>query len=374
MKNKIYKYDFLIIGAGLIGTLAALALVQKKFKVLVIDKKNNTSKDNRTLAVNANSIDFLKQLGVWNDLKSKPQSINKILIKDSINSKPIIFENDDEIMGKVIFNKEMHKIAIQKLVNLKILKTGINIDTTKILPNKNLLIKNKQYEFKKIIISMGKNIFSNTAHKSIIFNKQHCSYVGFFNHSIDHDNIAYEFFTHKGPLAVLPAPAKNKKKSTFIYSSKEMINELQIKKLIRKHISKFHGKLYFDDLPISKFPIAPHLTKNNVNFIYIGDSLKSIHPVAGQGWNLGVKDIQTLCKLLDRYSLDEKNFNSYYYSRRTIENIIYLGFTSMLNFLYERKNFLNTKIIKFGFRSLENIKFAKDLFIKQAMGRINLTD
>ena len=46
----------------------------------------------------------------------------------------------------------------------------------------------------------------------------------------------------------------------------------------------------------------------------------------------------------------------------------------MLNFLYERKNFLNTKIIKFGFRSLENIKFAKDLFIKQAMGRINLTD
>ena len=153
-----------------------------------------------------------------------------------------------------------------------------------------------------------------------------------------------------------------------------MINELQIKKLIRKHISKFHGKLYFDDLPISKFPIAPHLTKNNVNFIYIGDSLKSIHPVAGQGWNLGVKDIQTLCKLLDRYSLDEKNFNSYYYSRRTIENIIYLGFTSMLNFLYERKNFLNTKIIKFGFRSLENIKFAKDLFIKQAMGRINLTD
>ena len=277
-------------------------------------------------------------------------------------------------MGKVILNKEMHKIAIQKLVNLKILKTGINIDTTKILPNKNLLIKNKQYEFKKIIISMGKNIFSNTAHKSIIFNQQHCSYVGFFNHSIDHDNIAYEFFTHKGPLAVLPAPAKNKKKSTFIYSSKEMINELQIKKLIRKHISKFHGKLYFDDLPISKFPIAPHLTKNNVNFIYIGDSLKSIHPVAGQGWNLGVKDIQTLCKLLDRYSLDEKNFNSYYYSRRTIENIIYLGFTSMLNFLYERKNFLNTKIIKFGFRSLENIKFAKDLFIKQAMGRINLTD
>ena len=40
MKNKIYKYDFLFIGAGLIGAITALALVKKKFKVLVIDKKN----------------------------------------------------------------------------------------------------------------------------------------------------------------------------------------------------------------------------------------------------------------------------------------------------------------------------------------------
>ena len=39
MKNKIHKYDFLIVGAGLIGALAALALAHKKYKVLIIDKK-----------------------------------------------------------------------------------------------------------------------------------------------------------------------------------------------------------------------------------------------------------------------------------------------------------------------------------------------
>ena len=60
MKNKIHKYDFLIIGAGLIGAIAALALLKKKFKVLVIDKKAELPNDDRTLAVNANSIDFLK--------------------------------------------------------------------------------------------------------------------------------------------------------------------------------------------------------------------------------------------------------------------------------------------------------------------------
>ena len=373
MKNKIHKYDFLIVGAGLIGAIVALALVQKKLKVLVIDKKNNIGKDNRTLAVNANSVDFLRKLGIWDGLKSKPQPINKIIIKDDINKQPLIFKDDDEAMGNVIFNKEMYKTVIQKLENLKILKTDIDLNTNKIFPNKKIYINKKNYVFNKVIISIGKNIIYDLNHKSIPFDQQHYSYVGFFEHDIDHKNTAYEFFTQDGPLAVLPAPALHKKISTFIYSTKETINNLQLQKLINKKIRKTHGKLIFDK-SISKFPITPHLTANNENFIYIGDSLKSIHPVAGQGWNLGIKDIQTLCKLIDQYSLEEKNFNSLYYSRRIIESTIYLSFTSILNYLYESKNSSNSLFIRTGFMFLKNFKYARQVFIKQAMGRVNLTD
>ena len=373
MKNKIHKYDFLIVGAGLIGTIAALSLVEKKFKVLVIDKQNKINSDNRTLAVNANSIDFLKQLGIWSRLKFQPQPISKIFIRDDINKKPLVFENEDEPMGNVIFNRDMHEIAIHKLESLKILKKNINLEDSKILPNKNILIKNTYYKFKKVIISIGKNTVSNKIHKSIAFEQHHYSHVGFFKHSIDHNNTAYEFFTPDGPLAVLPSPSSNMKKSTFIYSSKEKIDKFQLQKLINNKITKSHGKLIFDNL-ISKFRITPQLAKNNDNYIYIGDSLKSIHPVAGQGWNLGVKDIQTLCKLLDQYSLDKKDFNSLYYSRRIIESAIYLSFTSIINSLYESKIYLNTKIIKAGFLVLKNIKVVRNFFIKQAMGRINLID
>tara|TARA_B100000575_G_scaffold282540_1_gene274357 strand:+ start:933 stop:2054 length:1122 start_codon:yes stop_codon:yes gene_type:complete len=373
MKNKIYKYDFLIIGAGLIGAIAALALVKKKFKVLVIDKKNSINKDNRTLAVNANSVDFLKKLGIWNKLKIKPQPINKIVIQDNHNTQDLVFENDKESMGNVIFNKDMHKIAIKKLEKLKILVSGINFNICEVLPNKNLIINKKNYIFKKVIVSIGKNIISNKNHKSVVFDQQHHSHVGFFKHSVNHKNIAYEFFTHEGPLAVLPSPNYNKKSSTFIYSSKEKINKSNIQKLINEKISESHGKLIFDS-SIYQYPITPHILKNNKNYIYIGDSLKSIHPVAGQGWNLGIKDIQTLCKLLDQYTIEAKNFNSTYYSRRIVESVVYLSFTSVLNFLYENKSSLNTRIIKFGFNSLVNFKFARDLFIKQAMGRSNLTD
>ena len=276
-------------------------------------------------------------------------------------------------MGNVIFNKEIFELAIKKLNKLKILKTDVDLETSELKPNKCLQINKKKFVFKKVIISIGKNITSNRNHKSLTFDQRHFSYVGFFKHSNNHNNIAYEFFTHEGPLAILPCPAINKKKSTFIYSSNININKSKLQKLIYEKTSTSHGKLTFEK-SISKFPVSPHLTKNNKNFIYIGDSLKSIHPVAGQGWNLGIKDIQTLCNLLDQYSLGAKNFNSYYYSRRIIESTIYFSFTSFLNFLYESKNSLNNKIIKFGFTSLKNLKFVRDLFIKQAMGRINLTD
>ena len=141
--------------------------------------------------------------------------------------------------------------------------------------------------------------------------------------------------------------------------------------MIKKNFSLSHGQIFFEK-KIHKFPITPHLTKYNKNFIYIGDSLKSVHPVAGQGWNLGVKDIQTLNKVLDQYSLDSKRFNSIFYSRRMMETSLYFGFTSLINFLYENQNNLNENLIKSGYRGLQNISFIRDLFIKQAMGRFNL--
>ena len=56
-----------------------------------------------------------------------------------------------------------------------------------------------------------------------------------------------------------------------------------------------------------------------------------------------------------------------------MDSIIYLSFTNVLNSLYETKTSLNTNIIKIGFTGLKNIKFLREIFIKQAMGRVNLT-
>ena len=370
MKNKIHNYDFLIVGAGLIGCLAALELLKKNFKVLVIDKNEKQLSDNRTLAVNANSTDFLKSLGLWENLKTKSEPIKKIFISDYVNTKTLIFNHKPEYMGNIIFNKDLLFNARKKLKSKKSILFNTNLPISELQKEKQICIDNKIYTFRKIIISAGKNFDSEIIHKKS-FNQGHCSYVGFFKHSKKHNNYAYEVFTKTGPLAVLPAPDKQKILSTFIYSSKKKISYSDLKNLIKKNFSKIHGSINFDK-KINFFELSPHISfPNNKNFLILGDSLRSIHPVAGQGWNLGIKDIQTLIKVLGEYSLDDPIFEQIYFSRRNIESALYLNFTSILNFLYEEESQLKKIFIKFGFNLLYFTPL-KNIFIRQAMGRDSL--
>jgi len=372
MKNKIFNYDFLVVGAGLIGALTALRLSQSKYKVLIVDKKSQSLKDNRTLAVNANSKDFLEQLGLWQKLKSCPEPINKIEISDNNHTAPLVFENDDEPMGNVILNHELLTSAKDALMKKKILFNNIDISFTDILKNKVIQIKNNEYKFKYLILCLGKNFSNQKIISKHTFVGNHKSYVGFFKHTYHHSQTAYEIFTPNGPLAILPAPNKSKKVSTFIYSSNQKTSYENIKTLIKKKFNASHGKLVFDKESY-QFEILPHLSKpKSYQFFLIGDALRSIHPVAGQGWNLGIKDIQQLMKLLSSYELDDHNLISKYYNNRSIESFSYLSFTNLLNALYENQNPITNFLTQFGFKSMKSSQYLRSIFIKQAMGRLNL--
>lgn len=371
MKNKINNYDFVVVGGGLIGSLTALALLQKGHTVAVFEKNNLRINDSRTLAVNANSREFLTNLGLWKKLSLKSEPIKKIIINDFINTENLFFENKGETMGSVIYNRDLLKIAQNELIKKKLLFINIKLNLSHLKENKILIINNKKFIFKKIILSLGKNFTETDILKKYNFNSNHRSFVGFFYHTKAHKNFAYESFTNLGPLAVLPAPNKNKKYSTFIFSSKKLLNQKQLYHLLNKHFKYTHGIISLQN-EIKNFPIKPHLTKSiQNNYLLVGDTLRSIHPVAGQGWNLGISDIQDLLHTIQNIPLDDKTFNNFYFSRRIPENIGFLFFTNLINKLYDNKNLFSKLAIKFGFQSFLNFGFLRDVFIKKAMGRLN---
>jgi 2-octaprenyl-6-methoxyphenol hydroxylase len=375
MKNKILKYDFLIIGSGLIGSLLGIALLKQKFRVLVVDKQiisKNTNADQRTLAVNANSRDFLQSINLWKLLDNQHASIEKITIETFQTNEKLIFEDKTNSLGSVIYNKTLLSLARRDLIKKKALIDGVSINIDDLKAKEFINIKNQKYLFKKIILVGGKQLKTQIDIKNYhIGSTNHKAYVGFFSHKINHKNIAYENFTEIGPLAILPVPDKTNKKSTFIYSSANVMSHKKIQELIRKHFSKTHGHINLSKKFFS-YSISPYLfnpKKKYHSFLFIGDSFRSIHPVAGQGWNLGIKDIQSLINLLKTDSLDSKNFNEIYYSRRKIESFIYFYFTQLINKTFEKNNLINKFIGISSLKLLKKFGFLRDFFVNRATGK-----
>ena len=372
MINKIHKYNFLIVGGGLIGSLAGLHFIKKGYKVLVVDKNIKPSNDQRTLAVNANSKDFLTSLGIWKKFKNKPQKINKIIIKDTINKDPLIFEDKKEEMGNVIFNNELLLKSINQLKASKSIIEVSNLDISQLDEKKIIKLKNKKYFFDHIILSIGKKFNDSGLIKKYGIPNSHQAYVGFFEHSINHNQTAYEIFTKRGPLAVLPSPNSRENFSTFIYSTKDKLSNVAISNLLKTNFTFTHGDINLIK-KVNQFSISPHISKDlSSRYFLIGDTLRSIHPVAGQGWNLGIKDIQALSLLLDNYKVGDEYLAKKYAQMRLIESTGYLSFTTLINFLYDNPNPLSNLLIMSVFNSLKNLKFLRDSFIKQAMGRLKL--
>jgi len=274
-------------------------------------------------------------------------------------------------MGSVIYNNSLLKITRDFLEKNKLIFTGIDFDSKNLKPKTSIYMKNKYFMFNKIILSLGKNYENLDLFKKITFKSHHRAYVGFFDHQKKHNQTAYEIFTSKGPLAVLPSPSLQKKSSTFIYSTKDQMNFFYLKKLIKENFQTSHGAIKLKSKILS-YSINPHLSEPlKKDFLILGDTSHSIHPVAGQGWNLGVKDIQTLCDNLLKYNIENPNFDSLYASNRIIENFSYLSFTNFLNSLYENNTPLSNQIIKTSFFVLNKFNFLRGLFIKQAMGKLN---
>ena len=125
-------------------------------------------------------------------------------------------------------------------------------------------------------------------------------------------------------------PAKNNKVfNIYLFYNKNLENK-EILNLLKKILIK--AMVISKLKSISNFDLNPYISKSlSNNFLLIGDTLRSIHPVAGQGWNLGVKDIQEISKLTDIKNLNSENFNKKFISRRAMESLSYLTFTSIIN-------------------------------------------
>ena len=220
----------------------------------------------------------------------------------------------------------------------------------------------------------SKKIFKEYGHSALVLN---------ILHKKNHFNTAHEIFFNSGPLAILPMKKTNKKlfSSSIIWSGKdphfspELISNKQImRELLQEKIFKYVGEIS-SIVGIEKFPLSAHINNKfyEKRTIYIGDSAHSIHPIAGQGWNLGVKDIENcflVLKEANRLGLDmgESYFNKKYNDKSYFDAFSLFQITDKLNSIFLKDGLMANSLRKNGFKIIEKNKFIKKYITNYAMG------
>ena len=187
---------------------------------------------------------------------------------------------------------------------------------------------------------------------------------------------AYQLFTDKGALAFLPI---NKKVASVIWSLDNSALELdynidEISKKINEIFISITGKL--DVLYMKKYKLNFEYSKKIISksIVLLGDAAHSLHPIAGQGLNLSIKDIIALKEKIKRfkylgYSLGNQIILSDFQSERQADNAIFTFATNYLDEILKNRSFLINKLSNLGLISLNKNNLIKNKVIKRATGK-----
>ncbi len=311
-----------IIGGGLIGAATAYALSKLGNNLVILEQKAKFDPkrilDKRTTAISEGTKKFLDEINIWKDIRKHAEPIKKIQIADRNQSNKIYFDNQrrKSNLGYIVKNEFILDSIYKKLEKQKRVKIFNNISPKDIFYEGSRIIT-KQDNFlintNLLIASDGKKSSVRKIFKTPIISKDYKkkAIVINFYHSKSHQNTAYEFFFKKGPLAILPMQKnKNEFQSSIVWTnSNEFIDSLfslDNSKIISILNEKIEGSVGEIKKIITKqtFPLNAHLNSKFVErrTIYLGDSAHSFHPIAGQGWNLGMQDVENLYKLVKKYN------------------------------------------------------------------------
>ena len=393
MKN--LKSDILIVGAGLTGLMTAYSLSKLGINIALIDKFNflkqkNNKFDLRTTAISEGSKEFFKSIGIWSEINKESEPIRDIRVIDRNNNDIINFSNKNikSNLGYIARNTFVKNIILEKITKIKNIKLIKEDQVKKIFYQGDYICANTNnfnLKAKLFLAADGKNSFIRNYSKMKMYKKnyKHSALVLNFHHSKSHKNIAHEIFLKNGPLAILPMKKIKKKlfSSSVIWSHKhEYIKFLKetdkslLIQILEEKIKDYVGKI--DEIvDLQSFTLSAHINEKyyGQRIMYLGDAAHSIHPIAGQGWNLGVRDIKNCLETITQSLKNGLDFGSNetckkYHSLCYHDAFLLYQVTDKLNYIFLSENRALKEVRKIGFRMINKADKLKNYITDFAMG------
>lgn len=325
MYNQTMKFDIVIIGGGLVGASLAAALKSSGLKIALIESHEpplipkDGSWDSRVYAISPGSMNFLCDLAIWQHMEAaRLTPVYDMAVFGDDSSSHIQFSAYDVGMPELAYIVENRQLQSAVWEVLQLDKGYLEI----ICPAKCTALTwheshvNIQLDDGRTLetaLVVGADGVNSWVRKQACIDVSKHAYqqmgvVANYSTELPHHNIAHQWFRRDGVLALLPLPGK---RVSMVWSTREAhANELQelpsneLCRRVAEASTNTLGRLQLITPPLG-FPLnfvhVQQLIKPRL--VLIGDAAHSIHPLAGQGVNLGLRDARALTAVLNARGL-----------------------------------------------------------------------
>ena len=407
-------FDVAIVGGGMVGiSLALLLAEQQGLKILLIESQSmavqsatqatySPSFDARSTALSWASRKIYQSVGLWDRLQLHLSDITQIHVSDRGHGGLTRMTADDadvEALGYVVENRWLGSVLLEHL-NQSRVEVHMNSEVAELKPlssgmqmhlkggdSSNSELENHLVEASLVVIADGTE--SQTAQKLGIYSEttsyNQTAIIANVELGKSHNGIAYERFTDQGPMALLPlADYDGQHRSALVWARPTEIAEqlmassdadfLQsLQKIFGYRLGRFKNIGERGSYPLA-LGIANEQLRRNV--LLMGNSAHSLHPVAGQGFNLSLRDAAALASIVQRAREGSRPLGSLevleeYYQEQLSDQRNTLMFSDSLTKSFGRSSSLAALGRNAGLLTLDLIPGLRQRFARFGMGMSN---
>jgi 2-octaprenyl-6-methoxyphenol hydroxylase len=388
--------DVIIIGGGLIGSTLALALARHEVTSVVIDTQDLDTTvlpafDGRASAIASASARMLTALGIGDVLKTDGCAIRSIRVTDGTAPQFLHFETDtaDDPLGIMLENRLLRTALLAAvraapevtLVAPASIASLVRDDHAATVT----LTDGRVFTAALAIAADGRK--SKTREGAGIrmasWSYPNAALVSMVAHSIPHESVACELFYPSGPMALLPMTdhSDGRPRSAIVWTvdaaNAAGARKLGPKALAAEIAARVDGTLGDIEViaPQAVWPLGYHHSASYTaeRLVLIGDAAHGVHPIAGQGLNMGFRDVAALAQVLVEAVRTGQDIGApdvlrRYSAWRRLDNMMVGGITDVLNRLFAIPGRLPSAVRRFGLAGVERIPPLKARFMAEARG------
>ncbi|WP_030539219.1 FAD-dependent monooxygenase [Sphingobium sp. DC-2] len=385
-------FDVVILGGGLVGLTLGIALSGHGVRCAVIDPADpvetaSAGFDGRVSAISSTSYAMLSAIGVGERLEGKGCPIDRIWVSDGLEPGALDFapDEDDGVMGIMFPNRDL-RIALAQTAeqcgNLvrfqpdRAAHVDRNADGVSVT-----LASGQTIRGALLVGAEGRNSPTREAAgiRTTRWNYKHAAMVTAIDHEVPHANTAYEIFYPGGPFALLPMLPGTRSAVVWTVPTDQAPAMLKLSERAwlaeaQKRIGGFLGEIALAG-PRSSYPLGFHhaVRITDTRLALVGDSAHAIHPIAGQGLNLGLRDVAALTQVLVegmRLGLDpgDAQLLTRYQRWRGMDTLSVSVAMDGLVRLFDVPGRIPSAIRRFGLAAVQRTSLLKNRFMAEARG------